>query len=231
MPAESGARIPEPFEGIACLRRILGVLTPPGRDGLSDRSTDLDSSFASLCRAGGGDRLRRTPDRPVPPAPHRDAGQERSGRAVQPGHAAPARSAQHPPDLLEIAVNLGDGRLLRRLGDALDRHRLVADPVEAWPMMAERPTAEVYAVARREVEQRLPAPLGSRRRRRPGSPARAGEPRLMPVPGAFRPKTGRTPEPPRRRDRLAHHGRRGYWVARSPASSMLKANLSASARW
>src|SRR6266571_156787 len=44
-------------------------------------------------------------------------------------------------DLLEVVVNLTDGRLLRRLGDALDRHGLVADPVEAWPMMAERPAA------------------------------------------------------------------------------------------
>lgn len=67
-------------------------------------------------------------------------------------------------DLLEVAVNLTDGRLLRRLGDALDRHGLVADPVEAWPMMAERPPAEAYAVARREIEQRLSTPLGSRRR-------------------------------------------------------------------
>ena len=42
-------------------------------------------------------------------------------------------------------------------------------------MMAERPTAEAYAVARREIEQRLSAVLGSRRRSsRHGSPARAG---------------------------------------------------------
>ncbi len=67
-------------------------------------------------------------------------------------------------DLLEVAVNLTDGRLLRRLAAALDRHRLVADPLEAWPMMAERPAAEAYTVARRELEQRLSASLGSRRR-------------------------------------------------------------------
>jgi hypothetical protein len=67
-------------------------------------------------------------------------------------------------DLLEVAVNLTDGRLLRRLGDALDRYRLVADPMGAWPMMAERPAAEAYTVARRELEQQLSAPLGSRRR-------------------------------------------------------------------
>jgi hypothetical protein len=73
-------------------------------------------------------------------------------------------SDEREEDLQEVAVNLADGRLLRRLGDALDRHGLAADPVEAWPMMAERPASEAYAVARREIEQRLSAPLGSRRR-------------------------------------------------------------------
>jgi hypothetical protein len=73
-------------------------------------------------------------------------------------------SDEREEDLLEVAVNLTDGRLLRRLQDALDRHGLVADPVEAWPMMAERPAAEAYAVARREIEHRLSAPLGSGRR-------------------------------------------------------------------
>jgi hypothetical protein len=73
-------------------------------------------------------------------------------------------SDEREEHLLEVAVNLTEGRLLRRLDEALDRHGLVADPVEAWPMMAERPAAEAYALARREVEQRLSAPLGSRRR-------------------------------------------------------------------
>jgi hypothetical protein len=36
-------------------------------------------------------------------------------------------------DLLEVAVNLTDRRLLRRLQDALDRHRLVADPIGCTP--------------------------------------------------------------------------------------------------
>jgi hypothetical protein len=45
-----------------------------------------------------------------------------------------------------------------------DRYRLVYDPMEAWPMMAERPAAEAYTVVRRVLEQRLSAPLGSRRR-------------------------------------------------------------------
>jgi hypothetical protein len=73
-------------------------------------------------------------------------------------------SDEREEDLVEVAVNLTDGRLLRRLGDALDRHGLVPDPVEAWPMTAERPAAEAYAVARREIEQRLSGPLGARRR-------------------------------------------------------------------
>ena len=73
-------------------------------------------------------------------------------------------SDERAEDLLEVAVNLTDGRLLRRLEDTLHRHGLVADPVEAWPMMVERPAAELYAVARREIEHRLSAPLGSRRR-------------------------------------------------------------------
>jgi hypothetical protein len=73
-------------------------------------------------------------------------------------------SDEREEDLLELSVNLTDSRLLRRLQDALDRHGLLTDPVEAWPMMAERPAAEAYAVARREIEQRLSAPLGLRRR-------------------------------------------------------------------
>jgi hypothetical protein len=73
-------------------------------------------------------------------------------------------SDEREEDLLEVAVSLTDGRLLRRLGEALDRHGLAGDPVEAWPMKAERRVAEVYAIARREVEQRLSTPLGSRRR-------------------------------------------------------------------
>ena len=67
-------------------------------------------------------------------------------------------------DLLEVAVNLTDGRLLRRLGEALDRHGLVPESYEAWPMVAERPAGEVYAIARHEIEQRVLAPLGVRRR-------------------------------------------------------------------
>ncbi|MEK8036537.1 MAG: hypothetical protein AAB226_07365 [candidate division NC10 bacterium] len=67
-------------------------------------------------------------------------------------------------DLVEVAVTLTDGRLLRRLGEVLDRHALVAEPLEAWPMMAERPAGEAYAGARHELEQRLLAPLGRRRR-------------------------------------------------------------------
>lgn len=74
------------------------------------------------------------------------------------------RSDAREEDLLEVAVNLADGRLLRRLGEALDRHGLVAEPLEAWPMMVERPVGEAYAVARHELRQKLLAPLGLRRR-------------------------------------------------------------------
>src|SRR4030095_2609472 len=69
-------------------------------------------------------------------------------------------SDEREEDLLEVAVNLTDGRLLRRLGDALDRHSLVADPVGAWPMVAERPAAR-RGSRRRGLETRLP--LESRR--------------------------------------------------------------------
>jgi hypothetical protein len=61
-------------------------------------------------------------------------------------------------------VSLTDRRIFRRLGEAIERHRLGAEPREAWPMMAELPVAEVYGVARDELERKLLAPLGVRRR-------------------------------------------------------------------
>jgi hypothetical protein len=67
-------------------------------------------------------------------------------------------------DLLQVAVNLADGRILRRLGEAVERHGLAADTAAAWPMMAEVPVGNAYALARAELEQKLVAPLGLRRR-------------------------------------------------------------------
>jgi hypothetical protein len=67
-------------------------------------------------------------------------------------------------ELVQVAVSLADGRTFRRLDEALDRYGLVADPAGAWPMMAELPVWDVYAVARRALEQKLISPLGLRRR-------------------------------------------------------------------
>ena len=67
-------------------------------------------------------------------------------------------------DLFDVALNLADGRILRRLDTAIEHHGMTIDPSEAWPMMAELPMREAYAIARGELEQRLIAPLGLRRR-------------------------------------------------------------------
>jgi hypothetical protein len=67
-------------------------------------------------------------------------------------------------DLVQVTLSLVDGRILRRLDAALERHAIATDPAEAWPMMAERPVEDAYAVARGELEQKLVAPLGLRRR-------------------------------------------------------------------
>lgn len=67
-------------------------------------------------------------------------------------------------ELLEVSVSLADRRIFRRLAEAIGRHGLAAEPSEAWPMMAELPAAEVFAFARDELERKLLAPLGTRRR-------------------------------------------------------------------
>jgi hypothetical protein len=67
-------------------------------------------------------------------------------------------------DLVQVAVNLTDGRIFRRLDEAMDRHGIVADPADAWPMMPELPVGNAYALARTELEQKLVSPLGLRRR-------------------------------------------------------------------
>lgn len=67
-------------------------------------------------------------------------------------------------DLVQVAVNLVDGRILRRLDGAIERHGMATDLAEAWPMMAESPVGNAYTVARGELEQKLVSPLGFRRR-------------------------------------------------------------------
>jgi hypothetical protein len=67
-------------------------------------------------------------------------------------------------DLVEVGINLADGRILRRLDEAMERYDLLPDPPEAWPMMAELPTGEAYALARAELERKILSPLGRRRR-------------------------------------------------------------------
>jgi hypothetical protein len=67
-------------------------------------------------------------------------------------------------ELLEVALGLAELRILRRLPEAIERHGVVADTPEAWPMQAEARPAEAYAAARAELECRLVAPLGLRRR-------------------------------------------------------------------
>ena len=67
-------------------------------------------------------------------------------------------------ELLEVAVSLADRRIFRRLAEAIERHGLAAEPNEAWPMIAELPAAESFGVARDELERKLLAPLGARRR-------------------------------------------------------------------
>lgn len=75
-------------------------------------------------------------------------------------------------DLVEVAMNLADGRILRRLAEAIERYGLSPDPPEAWPMMAELPASQAYTVARTELERKILSPLGRRRRELESSLAR-----------------------------------------------------------
>lgn len=67
-------------------------------------------------------------------------------------------------EIHQVAVSLVDGGILRRLAEAIERYGLAGDPAEAWPMMAEMPASAAYAAARAELERRLLAPMGQRRR-------------------------------------------------------------------
>ena len=67
-------------------------------------------------------------------------------------------------ELAEVALNLADRRLLRRLDEAIERHGLVPEPWEAWPTADELPLGDTWAAARAEMERRLISSVGRRRR-------------------------------------------------------------------
>lgn len=67
-------------------------------------------------------------------------------------------------ELVEVGVNLADGRILRRLDEAMERHGLSPQPWEPLPMVEELPVGETYGIARAELERRIASALGNRRR-------------------------------------------------------------------
>ncbi len=67
-------------------------------------------------------------------------------------------------ELVEVGVNLTDGRILRRLDEAIERYGLSSEPWEPLPTAEELPVGQTYSVARAELERRIPSTLGSRRR-------------------------------------------------------------------
>jgi hypothetical protein len=67
-------------------------------------------------------------------------------------------------ELVEVGVNLADGRILRRLDEAIERYGLSPVPWEPFPMAEELPVAQTYGIARGELESRILSTLGSRRR-------------------------------------------------------------------
>jgi hypothetical protein len=77
-------------------------------------------------------------------------------------------------ELHEVAVSLADGRLLRRLGEAVERHGLAPEPWEAWPTARELPLGQTWAAARAELERRITSSLGRRRRELEGRLRREG---------------------------------------------------------
>ncbi len=67
-------------------------------------------------------------------------------------------------ELVEVAVNLADGRILRRLDEAIERFGLSPRPWEPLPMAEELPVGQTYGIARAELERRILSTLGNRRR-------------------------------------------------------------------
>lgn len=67
-------------------------------------------------------------------------------------------------ELVEVGVNLADGRILRRLDEAMERYGFSRGPWAPLPMVAELPVGQTYGVARAELEHRIVSALGNRRR-------------------------------------------------------------------
>ena len=67
-------------------------------------------------------------------------------------------------ELVEVGVNLADGRILRRLDEAIERYGLSAYSWEPLPMAEELPVGQTYGIARAELERRILSTLGDRRR-------------------------------------------------------------------
>jgi hypothetical protein len=67
-------------------------------------------------------------------------------------------------ELVEVGVNLTDGRILRRLDEAIERYGLSPGPWEPLPTAEELPVAQTYGIAHAELERRILSTLGNRRR-------------------------------------------------------------------
>lgn len=67
-------------------------------------------------------------------------------------------------ELVEVGVNLTDGRILRRLDEAIEPYGLSPEPWEPLPMVEELPVGQTYGIARAELERRILSTLGNRRR-------------------------------------------------------------------
>lgn len=67
-------------------------------------------------------------------------------------------------ELVEVGVNLTDGRILRRLDEAIERYGLSPGSWEPLPTAEELPVGQTYGIARAELERRILSTLGNRRR-------------------------------------------------------------------
>jgi len=67
-------------------------------------------------------------------------------------------------ELVEVGVNLADGRILRRLDEAMERYGFSPGPWTPLPMVEELPVGQTYGIARAELEHRIVSALGNRRR-------------------------------------------------------------------